>query len=134
MTLIVLNMLIAIIMDAYAEVKYGAESSESLFNQTVELVQRKTSALQGKTLTHSRILSQYLVCAGQKATKGEARIFLDGLCGKLPELKREQGSKELCNSLHKWALTNTDPLTLDDVASSFSDISLEMLDLRADMD
>merc|ERR1719313_2108096 len=82
--LIMLNMLIAILMDVYSEVKSSVQSSETLGQQVLSIIRRSRENWQGKRVALPKI---------QKVL--EKAIFAEDAAGRMSMAEYSKGMKDL---------------------------------------
>jgi len=128
LSMIVLNMLIAIIMDAYAEAKNSSKSAETLPGQVKELINRSMSVVKGRGLSIQTILSR---CSRSIEEAQDEMLSVETFMEKVPGLSQEQAEQELQSCVTDWLLQHPAEVHLGDVVSLCSSIQVELLSIRA---
>jgi hypothetical protein len=121
MVLIVLNMLIAILMDAYAEVKAGALHSETLFGQIWELLLRTYRQKRGVRLPMGVVLKAFLA-KSPDAAESDAIVTVQSMMQAVPKLTETQAHRDLCGAAEDWAGENNHPVQLHEILCLVSKI------------
>jgi len=107
LNLIMLNMLIALVMDVYAEVKGSIGSdSETLYSQSIEIVQRWRERRAGRLISLQAILAvldpQSLINDDDDCSKEGDYHTLSSITNTVPKLREEQATGILEEALKMW--------------------------------
>jgi len=110
--LVMLNMLLAIIMDVYTDVKAGiGPGAETLWSQSIEIYKRTRDVYMGHSVALRKILSALDPTdlddeddkedgSEEAEDEGEENLYVETLCQKVPKLKQDQAMQVLVES-HK---------------------------------
>eukprot|EP00927_Polykrikos_kofoidii_P019342 TRINITY_DN19030_c0_g1_i2.p1 TRINITY_DN19030_c0_g1~~TRINITY_DN19030_c0_g1_i2.p1 ORF type:complete len:866 (-),score=138.98 TRINITY_DN19030_c0_g1_i2:486-3083(-) len=106
MVLILLNMLLAIIMEAYSEVAAHAQSTETLLQQVQNVLRRRKEFRTGR-----RIRLQDIIRSFEKDSEGDHEAMLsenrkitpEFLVGHVPKMQRKQAERLLCRAYEQNA-------------------------------
>eukprot|EP00929_Paragymnodinium_shiwhaense_P091118 TRINITY_DN51156_c0_g1_i1.p1 TRINITY_DN51156_c0_g1~~TRINITY_DN51156_c0_g1_i1.p1 ORF type:complete len:888 (-),score=94.72 TRINITY_DN51156_c0_g1_i1:30-2693(-) len=114
MVFVTLNMLVAILMDVYEEIKQSVASSETLFAQVGEFLERaRENRFSGRTSV-KKMFSGLKAKYGEELDDVDVSLTVSDLVQAIPKLKREQARAELAAATEKHRATNeTDPTTVD---------------------
>jgi len=116
--LLMLNMLLAIIMDVYGEVKGRSASSEALWVQTHSLVRRYRQKRRGERVDLGVIVTAYQGKYGDDIFDSNQMIMLDDFVGTVPGIPTSQARRLLYQSAHAFVLAHEEPLSMHHVMSS----------------
>lgn len=123
--LIMLNMLIAILMDVYSEVKSSVQSSETLFSQVVAISRRSKENLMKQRVPLPKI--QKLLDSLDMAQTGEKLIKEREFCDLVPTMKAGQAKRLLTNSARRYLNNNMQPTGTSDILRSVALVSKGLL-------
>eukprot|EP00931_Biecheleriopsis_adriatica_P048449 TRINITY_DN27989_c1_g1_i1.p1 TRINITY_DN27989_c1_g1~~TRINITY_DN27989_c1_g1_i1.p1 ORF type:complete len:830 (-),score=164.19 TRINITY_DN27989_c1_g1_i1:144-2633(-) len=104
--MLLLNMLIAIIMDVYEKSKAEALSSELLWEDCFTMIRRAVETWQGRRLRLQQAFDKYLDQWGDEALKSERIIFPHDLILAVPDLAELQAHRHFRNALKRWSKSN----------------------------
>eukprot|EP00931_Biecheleriopsis_adriatica_P048444 TRINITY_DN27989_c0_g1_i1.p1 TRINITY_DN27989_c0_g1~~TRINITY_DN27989_c0_g1_i1.p1 ORF type:complete len:795 (-),score=126.97 TRINITY_DN27989_c0_g1_i1:180-2564(-) len=115
--MLLLNMLIAIVMDVYGQSKAEALSSEPLWRDLYQMVRRAMEGLQGKRMPLEQAFEEYLEKWGDEVVNSDKLITPEDLMDSIPKLAEAQAYRAFHLSLTRWAdshkadVANTEVLT-----------------------
>eukprot|EP00929_Paragymnodinium_shiwhaense_P005243 TRINITY_DN10692_c0_g1_i1.p1 TRINITY_DN10692_c0_g1~~TRINITY_DN10692_c0_g1_i1.p1 ORF type:complete len:719 (-),score=133.38 TRINITY_DN10692_c0_g1_i1:303-2459(-) len=134
MVLIVLNMLIAIIMDSYSEVKGSTVSAETLNGQIVELMTRTWQSRFGQRVSLKKI-HDALTDTTKSSWPHDGYTILtpDDLASLVPNLTDLQAFEELEGAARNFAANNTNPVQLAEVMSVCASVSHELAGVKDEL-
>eukprot|EP00930_Biecheleria_cincta_P066020 TRINITY_DN51981_c0_g1_i1.p1 TRINITY_DN51981_c0_g1~~TRINITY_DN51981_c0_g1_i1.p1 ORF type:complete len:383 (+),score=51.19 TRINITY_DN51981_c0_g1_i1:165-1151(+) len=113
--LLMLNMLIAVIMDAYNEVKKESLKSVPLWSEIYELGRRTCQNITGHRLRLNHIIKCFAQHMGPDAFESKKLVTLEQLMEAVPELSRTQAMRGLKESVKEWAVMEDKPVELDEI-------------------
>mmetsp|Transcript_129847 Transcript_129847/g.289680 ORF Transcript_129847/g.289680 Transcript_129847/m.289680 type:complete len:1143 (+) Transcript_129847:49-3477(+) len=124
---IMLNMLLAIVMDVYTDVKGGIGShAETLFSQSVEIFDRWRSTRNGTWVPLSDVLEaldpQCFLLESSDAAEDETALGIAEMMRICPALQRDQAHKILVWSAEWWEMDCRPSESLTDATLRISDI------------
>merc|ERR1740117_1067022 len=122
MVLIVLNMLVAILMDAYAVVKAAAANSETLFGQIQELMVRSYRQRRGLRIPMKHIVQCYVDANGQGAWESDKLVTVKSLMDVVPGLTEMQAKRDLRGAAGDYAAENTRDVSMEEVLSTCAQV------------
>lgn len=116
MVLILLNMLLAIVMDAYTEVKGKASTATTLPGQIKEMQRRRTQYKRGERVKLNEIYDVFLADAGgdEKAMLKSETLLKPHDVGVRINLPLKQATRTLANSLAGWWKERASEVQLDE--------------------
>eukprot|EP00440_Ansanella_granifera_P000968 gb/GFBE01001045.1/.p1 GENE.gb/GFBE01001045.1/~~gb/GFBE01001045.1/.p1 ORF type:complete len:752 (+),score=175.73 gb/GFBE01001045.1/:1-2256(+) len=117
--MLLLNMLIAIIMDVYAETKHHATSSSPVWDDAYDLVRRAKQNWQGKRLPLPRCVKVY-VEKNKDAMESEKVIKAENLIADIPGLKRDQAKRALLGAVNLWKVKNPVEVLNEDILNGIN--------------
>lgn len=122
--LILTNMLLAIIMDAYSNEKAKAENAISLWKQTFEMRRRRIESKKKERVNLTDIYDAFLQEADgdERAMLASAQmITLDSLVSKVPGMKEKQAKRLLLKSLNHYRAQEFADITEEDIKEEIRD-------------
>lgn len=121
--LLMLNMLIAVIMDAYNEVKQNSMKSDPLWSDMYGMSRRTWQNFRGTRLQLKHIITSFAQHMGPDAFESKTLVTLEQLMEAVPGLGRAQAMRGLLESVKEWALTEDKPVQLDDILEAVAHLS-----------
>mmetsp|Transcript_148981 Transcript_148981/g.263435 ORF Transcript_148981/g.263435 Transcript_148981/m.263435 type:complete len:869 (+) Transcript_148981:62-2668(+) len=116
MVSVLLNMLLAIVMEAYTEVKEKAKNAETLIKQMKEMRRRRQMFLRGERVKLNQVYDAFLDDAGgnEKAMLHEDRLLTpDVVCKKVAKIQLDQATRTLKSAV-KWDEVQNEEILDDD--------------------
>mmetsp|Transcript_51057 Transcript_51057/g.154577 ORF Transcript_51057/g.154577 Transcript_51057/m.154577 type:complete len:785 (-) Transcript_51057:252-2606(-) len=121
--LLLLNMLIAIIMDVYAETKKEAKSTESIWAQSFNLGRRSWDGLRHRRMNIRNIMDRYIEACGIEAMESSKCIYVSDLRAAVPGINATQAKRQLTHAVQQWGNLNTREVELSEVQSTVESIA-----------
>jgi len=122
--LILTNMLLAIIMDAYANEKARAGSAISLWQQTFEMRRRRIESKKKERVNLTEIYDAFLQEAHgdeRKMLASKKMLKLDALVNQVPGIKEKQAKRLLIKAMNHYKAQETAEITEDDIRDDIKD-------------
>jgi len=136
--LVMLNMLLAIIMDAYEKVSQQVQSAETIWEQAYELVRRHRDRRKGKrvSIQHMhRCLHHWML---QDILHEHEVLALPDFCAVVDGLENAQALRILSNSVNEYRHNHEDSLSISQAMAFISqihrDVSMLIIHCRAKVD
>jgi len=129
--LLMLNMLLAIIMDVYTEVKGKCSSSEPLWSQTFALIRRYRQKKRGERVDLGEVLAAYESQYGEEAFACEEIMVLDSFVSTVPGIPASQAQRLLYQACQTFATAHEEPLSIELVMGSMHHTMSKIWELSA---
>jgi len=120
MFLIMLNMLVAIVMDVYAETKHQLMSGETLWEECYQTMSRGWENYRGRRVSFHKIMSTFIAERGVKCRLSTKVMDLEFFIAMVPGLKKEQAKQILRDAAEDWFNKHHQTVTMAEVLSSAS--------------
>jgi len=116
--LLLLNMLIAILMDVYGQVAAGSRTSESLWHECYDIVRRGIKKWTGGHTPLDQVVKSYVASRGEDAWESDEVISVKDVMDAVPGLDRAQAEAEMTSALEEYAQENAPHIELSEVIST----------------
>ncbi|CAE7432190.1 pkd2 [Symbiodinium natans] len=116
--LLLLNMLIAILMDVYGQVAAGSRTSESLWHECYDIVRRGISKWSGGHTPLPEVVKAYIASRGEEAWESDKVISVRDVMDAVPGLDQAQAEAEMTAALEEYAQENAPHIELTEVIST----------------
>ncbi|CAK9044447.1 Polycystin-2 (Curly up) (Cup) (Polycystic kidney disease 2 protein homolog) (Transient receptor potential cation channel subfamily P member 2) [Durusdinium trenchii] len=116
--LLLLNMLIAILMDVYGQVAAGSRTSESLWHECWDIMRRGARKWTGEHTPLSQVVKKYMEIHGKECLESDKVIYVDDVMAAVPGLNRKQAEEEMTSALEEYALENSPDIQISEVIST----------------
>jgi len=126
--MLLLNMLIAIIMDVYATVANRSRNGESLWNECSDIAIRAYENWKGERVTLANVSRHCMAAWGEDALESKEVVFINSVLDAVPGLSATQLSKDLSSAVQEWASENTLETQLHEVLEEVGQLSALWLD------
>jgi len=137
--MVMFNVLLAIIMDSYMQVKKTAQNAESLYTTMSEMRRRRNMFKAGKRVRLNDIWNG-LLAKDKKAGLGEdeflendEKLTPDMVMDLVPNLKIEQAERTLSRALKEHQKENEKPLDLKDANHRLVELGVQTQKIRNDL-
>jgi len=115
MFLIMLNMLVAIVMDVYADTKGHLTKGETLWDECYEIAERFYMNKMGKRMPFNELVTKYLKARGDGAWKSKKVISVQEFTELVPGLGEAQAKDILIGACQDWGEAHNVPVQMRDV-------------------
>jgi len=116
--LLLLNMLIAILMDVYGQVAAGSRTSESLWHECLDIMRRGMRKWKGEHTNLSEVVRKYVEKHGPECMESDKVISIEDVLSSVPGLDRKQAEEEMTAALEEYALENSPDIQISEVIST----------------
>ncbi|CAE7432013.1 PKD2 [Symbiodinium pilosum] len=127
--LLMLNMLIAIMMDIYACTKSCATRSEPLWTSLKEVTVRNWEVFMGREISLRRLLKTYERQKGPGIYQSEEVIQVQDFMKWLPDLKWSQAERIIVHALVNYKREKDEPVGLEELLQAITDIQADVVAL-----
>lgn len=124
-SVLLLNMLLAILMDAYAEVKGCAVDSRTLFKQSSEILRRRREFQRGKRVRLTDVWAAFFRDIGdeEEMLGSSERMTIQRILERVPGMKIEQATRTFKQAKRALEEKTEVPFTQDSVKSSVDNLN-----------
>lgn len=136
MVIILLNMLLAILMDAYTAVKESAANAQTLIQQIKEMDRRRKQYKRGERVRLTDVWNWFEADANgdvKAVLSNDRSITADFLVSNVPRMKLNQAKRTLENSLKAKQEAETAPVGDGDLKEPLTNISKRAQIIQADV-
>ncbi|CAE7323345.1 pkd2 [Symbiodinium pilosum] len=116
--LLLLNMLIAILMDVYGQVAAGSRTSESLWHECYDIMRRGMQKWTGGHTPLSEVVKKYVESRGEEAWESDKVIYVSDVLAAVPGLDKRQAEDEMTSALEEYAQENAPHIEIAEVIST----------------
>jgi len=133
MFLIMLNMLVAIVMDVYADTKHKLAHGETLWQEIYSTSMRAWENWKGTRISFNKIMKAYIGHRGSiHCLNGMQAITVDDFVEAVPGLTPPQAESILTEAAQNWRSKHHTDITMAEVLSSASVASSRLSFLHRD--
>mmetsp|Transcript_60121 Transcript_60121/g.140522 ORF Transcript_60121/g.140522 Transcript_60121/m.140522 type:complete len:801 (+) Transcript_60121:27-2429(+) len=119
--LLLLNMLIAILMDVYGQVAAMSRNSESLWHECWDIVRRAMQKWTGGHTPLAQVVKMYVENVGEEAWESDKVIYVGDVLEAVPGVDRGQVEEEMTAALEEYAQENAPDIQLTEVLSKMGE-------------
>jgi len=132
---LLLNMLLAILMDAYGEVKSNATDARTLFKQISEILRRRREFLRGKRVRLTDIWAAFFRELGDEREMLESRepMTAERVLRRVPGMKPEQAKRTLAQAEQALRQSLAVPYTQEAVKTSVDTVDSRTRRIREEL-
>lgn len=113
--LLLLNMLIAIMMDVYAATKLRVICGESVWHETYDVVRRFIGFYTTGYIPLKTVVDAYTKAVGEDNIESAVCVKPDELASLVPGMKRSQALEEMIDAVREWAAENSRPVLVSEL-------------------
>ncbi|CAJ1450924.1 unnamed protein product [Effrenium voratum] len=116
--LLLLNMLIAILMDVYGQVAAGSRTSESLWSECWDIMRRGMRKWTGEHTPLADVVKKYVEKHGEESMESNKVIFVEEVLDAVPGLQKDQAEEEMVAALDEYAKENTPDIQMSEILAT----------------